>query len=833
MWVLRKNTHYFHHISRALQSTNVLFSLSTQPRQNIVEMVKTQQNLNQYFGIKTSAQSAKKKDPNQKTLFESFAPKISTKREAEQDETTQSESRPIKQRKRNVIEDDEEETLMASREYDENNDNNQTEKVSQSPKSSTKSKPSIPKSPAKSKSRSSSPKSRAIDLKESVKVNEDDHQSSDDDKALAEGYISSSDSEVPLKDIPSVTQIQQETSSKVKLLDGKYLPYSLIVNAFEQVESTSSRLKIIAYTSELFLKVLRTSPSDLSTVAYLCINRLGPDYEGLELGLGESLIIKSLAEATGRTQAQIKTDYRDLGDLGEIAMKSRNKQPTMFKPKPLSINVVFKNLDEIARTTGASSQNKKIGIIKRMLTACEGTEAKFLVRSLEGKLRIGLAEKSVLTALAQAFVAWESEKSGKKSTEVDVSNAEIIIRDVHCQLPNYGLIIETAIKNGIFNVPEKCKLTAGIPLKPMLAKPTKSVSEILDRFGGEIFTCEYKYDGERAQVHLQADGTVKVYSRNMEDMTQRYPDLLAGGTRFANKSVSSFILDCEAVAWDRQQKKILPFQVLSTRKRKDVEAGEVKVQICLFAFDVLYLNGESLLKNTLASRREILKTNFIFNEGQFAFAQFMDSSNVDEIQTFLDQSVKDSCEGLMIKVLNGEESGYEPSKRSRNWLKLKKDYLAGVGDSLDLVVLGAYYGRGKRTNAYGAYLLGCYNSETEEYETICKIGTGFSDEILEKLYSQLKSTVITAPKSYFSYDKGTNTQPDVWFEPSMVWEVLTADLSLSPIYKAGIDQLGKGISLRFPRFIRIRDDKGIEDATTSEQVVSFYQRQASVQNNPE
>lgn len=619
--------------------------------------------------------------------------------------------------------------------------------------------------------------------------------------------------------------------SGIELLEGKYLPYSVIAESFEKIEETSSRLKIVAHAAELFLEVLRTKPEDLSVVTYLCINRLGPDYEGLELGLGESLIIKSLAEATGRTLAQIKNDYRDLGDLGEIALKSRKNQPTMFKPKPLSINVVFKNLEDIARSTGTASQTKKIGIIKRMLTSCQGSEAKFLIRSLEGKLRIGLAEKSVLTGLAQAFVAWENEKTGTRASETDVSNAEAVIRDVHCQIPNYGLIIKAAIKNGIFRVPETCKLTAGVPLKPMLAKPTKSVSEILDRFGDEEFTCEYKYDGERAQVHMQDNGKLKVYSRNMEDMSQRYPDLLTGSTKFAVEGVSSYILDCEAVAWDREQKKILPFQVLSTRKRKDVEEGSIKVQICLFAFDLLYLNGRSLLKEGLKERRRLLQDHFKVIEGQFAFAKSMDASNVEEIQAFLDQSVKDSCEGLMIKVLNGTESGYEPSKRSRNWLKLKKDYLAGVGDSLDLVVLGAYYGRGKRTKAYGAYLLGSYNTETEEYETICKIGTGFSDEMLEQLYKSLSETVIDKPKSYYSFDKGSNAQPDVWFEPTMVWEVLTADLSLSPIYKSGIDQLGKGVSLRFPRFIRIRDDKGVEDATSSDQVVQFYQRQASVQNN--
>lgn len=604
-----------------------------------------------------------------------------------------------------------------------------------------------------------------------------------------------------------------------------------MTDTFEEIESNSSRLKIIALASELFLKVLRTKPDDLSTVTYLCINRLGPDYEGLELGLGESLIIKALAEGTGRTLAQVRADYKELGDLGEIALKSKNKQATMFQPKPLSIDVVLKNLEDIAKSSGKDSQNKKIGIIKRMLTSCQGSEAKFMIRSIEGKLRIGLAEKSVLTALAQAFVAWESDKAGKKPKEVDITNAENIIREVHCQIPNYGVIIEAAIKDGIENVPNTCKLSAGIPLKPMLAKPTKSITEILDRFAGEEFTCEYKYDGERAQVHLQENGAFKVYSRNMEDMSQRYPDLLSGSSGFANTGVTSFILDCEAVAWDRVEKKILPFQVLSTRKRKDVVEGEIKVQICLFAFDLLYLNGTSLLKESLKERRRLLEQEFVPIDGHFAFSQAIHANDVEEIQTFLDQSIKDSCEGLMIKMLNGTESAYEPSKRSRNWLKLKKDYLAGVGDSLDLVVLGAYHGRGKRTKAYGAYLLGCYNSESEEYETICKIGTGFSDENLEFLHKTLSQTVVDSPKSYYSFDQGSNAQPDVWFEPTMVWEVLTADLSLSPIYRAGIDQLGKGISLRFPRFIRIRDDKAVEDATTSNQVVEFYQRQASVQNN--
>lgn len=632
----------------------------------------------------------------------------------------------------------------------------------------------------------------------------------------------------------------QKSIPKFALLPDNSIPYEMLVQGFEEIEENSSRLKIISLACEIFLNTLRLKPEELTTIVYLCINRLGPEYDGLELGLGESIIIKALGESTGRSNTQIKAEYRTEGDLGLVALKLRKTQPTMFQPKPLSIETVFKGLHEIAITTGKDSQGRKIAIIKRLLTAAKGFQAKFIVRSLEGKLRIGLAEKSVLTGLAQAFVSWEYEKAKAVSSKhverpdsQTVTKAEDLIREVHCQVPNYGTIIDAAIAGGIFNIAETCKLSAGVPLKPMLAKPTKSITEILDRFNGEEFTCEYKYDGERAQVHQTEDGKLHVYSRNMEDMSQRYPDILSSIAQFANKdNTTSYILDCEAVAWDRAESKLLPFQVLSTRKRKDVDEDKITVRICLFAFDLLYLNGQPLLNKTLEERRELLQQHFTPLEGHFAFAKSINSNNVEDIQTFLDQSVKDSCEGLMIKVLKGNESGYEPSKRSRNWLKLKKDYLQGVGDSLDLAVLGAYYGKGKRTNRYGAFLLGCYNSDTEQYETICKIGTGFSDENLEEFYKALSATVIEKPKGYYSYDTASNNQPDVWFQPTMIWEVLTADLSLSPVYKAGIDTLGKGISLRFPRFIRVRDDKGIEDVTTSDQVVEFYRRQASVgQNN--
>ncbi|OWB76108.1 hypothetical protein B5S32_g257 [[Candida] boidinii] len=618
------------------------------------------------------------------------------------------------------------------------------------------------------------------------------------------------------------------------------LPYSALANVFEKLEQEPGRLKNLAIASEFYLEVLKSSANpadDLIKVTYLMINRLGPDYEpGLELGLGETLLIKAISTGTGRSTQQIKADYHEAGDIGVVALKSRKKQSVMFKAKPLTIDQVFNNLTDIAKLTGNSSQARKIGIINKMLTACEGEEAKFLMRSLEGKLRINFGEKSVLVALAKAFVEFECYKNSKKSVNPEhLVEAEEKIKDAFSQTPNYELIIKSALEHGIRQIHKYCILTPGIPLKPMLAKPTKSVTEILDQFQGQEFTCEYKYDGERAQLHLLPDGKLKIYSRNSEDMTERYPDLVGviNELKKLNPDIKSMVLDSECVAWDKQESKILPFQVLSTRKRKDVQENEIKVQVCLFVFDILLLNGEPLLTKPLKERRKIIKENLKLIDGKLQIAKYMNSSNIDEIQHFLDKSVKDACEGLMIKTITGRDSYYEPSKRSRNWLKLKKDYLDGVGDSLDLVVVGGYIGKGKRTGWYGGFLLACYNQDTGEYETVCKIGTGFSEELLQKLTDVLKPTEIANPKSFYVYDKeNLNSKPDTWFEPTVVFEVLTADLTESPTYRAGVSYHGdgsKGISLRFPRFIRLRDDKGTEDATSSEQLVEFYERQANLQ----
>ncbi|TPX42474.1 hypothetical protein SeMB42_g05004 [Synchytrium endobioticum] len=616
---------------------------------------------------------------------------------------------------------------------------------------------------------------------------------------------------------------------------GEKVPYVALCDTFDAVEATTKRLEIQSILTKYLLTVIRQSPDDLLQCVYLCINRLSPEYEGKELGIGESILIKAIAVATGRPVAKIKADLETVGDLGKVAQSSRSSQQTMFKPKPLTVSHVFNTLKEISEISGGNSQAKKIAKMNSMLVACNGPETKYLVRSLEGKLRIGLAEQTVLVSLANAAVRHEvgDKNISKESMDAACLEATGIIKQVYSELPNYDVIIPTLLMHGYQELPNRCQLTPGIPLKPMLAHPTKALSDVLDRFEGMTFTCEYKYDGERAQIHKLEDGSTRIFSRNSENLSGKYPDIMDRLPNIGKPgTVTSFVLDAEAVPWDREKKCILPFQVLSTRKRKGVTTEGVQVQVLVFAFDLLYLNGQPLIREPFVKRREILHQHFQEIEGEFAFAKHMDTADVGEIQTFLDESVVGNCEGLMVKTLE-KEASYEPSKRSRNWLKVKKDYLSGVGDTLDLVVIGGYVGKGKRTGAYGGYLLACYDEDNEIYQSICKIGTGFSDEDLARHYEFFSKHKMDRPKHYYAYSDNPKDLPDVWFEPVQVWEIKAADLSISPVHKAasGLVDSNKGISLRFPRFIRTRDDKNPEQATNAAQIADLYRAQNINSNN--
>ncbi|KAL9078252.1 MAG: hypothetical protein Q9157_002832 [Trypethelium eluteriae] len=702
---------------------------------------------------------------------------------------------------------------------------------------------------------------------ESSSMDEEAESDQDDDQET--------DEEKPEQAAKSREKVQStlKTSTKDPYPDwepGEPVPYAALCTTFSKIELTTKRLEIAAHCSLFLRQVFRLTPQDLLPTVHLMTGKLAADYAGIELGIGESLIMKAIGESTGRSLNIIKNDQKAIGDLGLVAAKSRSNQPTMTKPKPLTVRGVHEGLMAIATIEGQGSQGRKIAGIKKLLSAADReiagkglkgiditkdkggpSESKFIVRTLEGKMRLGLADKTILVALAQASIVHETLQQGDKMPTTDqIAKSETTLKSVYSELPSYEVIIPAIIEHGIFNLHEACKLQPGVPLKPMLAKPTKSITEVLDRFEGKDYSCEYKYDGERAQIHFvahdapqqyktavpaagkNAKGISNIFSRNSEDLSKKYPDILAKLPTWVNEDTKSFVLDCETVAWDVKEKKVLPFQQLMTRKRKDVKIEEVTVKVCVFAFDLLFLNGEALVNQPFRTRREKLHTAFTEVEGEFAFAKYGNINQFEEIETLLDASVKASCEGLMVKMLDGAESHYEPSRRSQNWLKVKKDYLSGVGDSLDLVVLGAYFGKGKRTSWYGAFLLACWNATAQTYESVCNIGTGFSEALLEALHAELEPLAIERPKPFYAHSQGNKDQPDVWFEPKLVWEVKAADLTLSPRYVAANDQIvgngGKGVSLRFPRYIRGRDDKKPEQATMSRQIAEMYREQQSV-----
>ena len=421
---------------------------------------------------------------------------------------------------------------------------------------------------------------------------------------------------------------------------GEPVPYAALCTTFSLVEMTTKRLVISAYCSAFLRQVLRLTPQDLLPTVQLMINKLAADYAGIELGIGESLIMKAIGESTGRTLQVIKADQSTIGDLGLVAIKSRSNQKTMFKPKPLTVKGVLDGLMGIATVQGSGSQGQKIAGIRKLLSSADlnlksvditkdkggPSEAKFIIRFLEGKLRLGLAERTVVVALAHAMVFHETAaKGGKVPSADELAKGEAILKTVFrsdtrvqimvsanriSELPSYEVIIPAMLEHGIFHLRENCKLQPGVPLKPMLAKPTKSITEVLDRFEGKNFTCEYKYDGERAQIHYVAEdspykyaaanlpsakgksGISAIFSRNSEDLSKKYPDVLAKLSTWIKEDTKSFVLDCETVAWDLVEKKVLPFQQLMTRKRKDVKVEDVKVKVCVFAFDMLFYNGE-------------------------------------------------------------------------------------------------------------------------------------------------------------------------------------------------------------------------------------------------
>ncbi|KAK2196124.1 bifunctional DNA ligase [Babesia duncani] len=649
---------------------------------------------------------------------------------------------------------------------------------------------------------------------------------------------------------PSLFDIGAYRSSHPKCKDS--LLFSLLVEVLGRAEEAfcsgiGSRRFLSVLLSNFFRVLLYHMPSDLIPSIYILQNRIAPEYEDHDIGVGESLLLKALSEAYSKLETDIKSStflsnsltavLKQHEDLGIVASLNSCTNQTLVKMPDLTIASVLEQIRSLATPVGKNAKNKKKDIIKRMLTCADRNAAKYIVRTLQEKLRVGVNSHTIFICLADAAYLTKSAKGDEPAIgdirtsditcDYTIDDMEKAVKTAICFCPSIEKVVGHLLEGAdAATLLEHCKITPGIPVRPMLAKAVNKTSEIIAAIGGDgvEFTCEYKYDGERVQVHYLSDQSVRLFSRNMENLCQKYPDVIENFKKCVHSNVKNLIIDCEVVGYDKSSGKILTFQQLSTRKRKYVDVENIEIPVRIYPFDILYLNDESLTSLSLKERRKHLKSVLDVKDNILQWAESRDMKTLDDVDDFLRSAVSDSCEGLMIKTM-GQLSTYEPQKRSVNWIKFKKDYIEGLADSVDLVPIGAFFGKGKRTSVYGSYLLAIYDPIQQVYQSVCKTGTGFSDEVLKSLHAELHRFIITNKDP--NYQLSDKMIPDVWFKPVKVWECRAADLSLSPVHTGATNLLdnAKGIGLRFPRYVRSRDDKDPIDATTSQQILEMYQAQ--------
>jgi len=581
------------------------------------------------------------------------------------------------------------------------------------------------------------------------------------------------------------------------------MKFSIIVDTFEKMENTTKRLELTQHLVELF----KNTPSDLiSKVVYLIQGKLRPDFDGVELGVAEKLAIRAISKSAGIPIKKIEEAYNKGGDLGHAASKIlEQKTQTTFVKEPITTERVYETLYKIAELEGSRSQDMKMKYIASLLNDATPPEARFILKILLGTLRLGIADNTVMDALAVAY-------TGSKENRETLETAYNVSSDL-------GKVAEAIATKGLDGT-KKFEISVFNPIRPMLADRVKSEKEALEKIGNE-FAAEYKLDGERVQIHLKGEKVV-LFSRRLENITSYYPDIVEKIPKILR--ARDAILEAEAVAINEDTGEFLPFQELMHRRRKyNVEKAVERYPITINFFDTLYLDGKSYLDTPYSQRRKTLED--IVTEDNFArLVPMMTVKTENEIEEFLENSINAGCEGLMLKVLNAP---YRAGMRGSNWLKLKREYRNELGDSLDLVIIGAFFGRGRRTGRYGTLLLATYNDDEDVFPSICKVGTGFTDENLDQFY-QLLSDKVTLKKNPRIDSK---MEPDVWFEPELVIEIVASEITLSPIHKTAKDIIrkGSGLALRFPKFTgKIRFEKAPEDASTDQEVVSLYKGQKKI-----
>ena len=579
--------------------------------------------------------------------------------------------------------------------------------------------------------------------------------------------------------------------------------FSILADSFYKMESTRKRLEL----TQLLVELFEDTPHEIiSKIVYLIQGKLRPDFEGIELGVAEKLAIRSISKSAGIPIKKIEEEYRKSGDLGHAAsIVLKQKTQTTFLAEDITIERVYETLFKIARLGGSHSQDMKVKYISSLLNDANPLEARYILKILLGTLRLGIAENTVMDALAVAF---SKSKEDRK-----------VLQYAYNVSSDLGKVAETVATKGLQGVKE-FEVALFNPIRPMLADRVKSEREAVEKMG-EQFAAEYKLDGERVQLHIEGK-KVMLFSRSLENISSYYPDIIEKVPN--NIQADNIILEAEAVAVNEDSGEFLPFQELMHRRRKyKIEKAVTEYPITVNFFDVLYCNGKSCLELDYKDRRERLE-RYVKED---SFSRYVPMSVLKDeggIEEFMENSINAGSEGLMLKML---DRPYQAGSRGSHWLKLKREYRNELGDSLDLVVIGGFFGKGRRTGSYGTLLLATYNEDEDVFPSICKVGTGFSDESLDQLYQILhpKVSIKKNPRII------SEMEADVWFEPELVIEVVASEITISPIHKTAWDEIRRdsGLALRFPKFTgKIRVEKTVEDASTGEEVVALYKMQKKV-----
>jgi DNA ligase-1 len=572
-----------------------------------------------------------------------------------------------------------------------------------------------------------------------------------------------------------------------------------VVDYYEQLEATTKRLEMTDILAALLSK---TPPAVIDKVVYMTLGELYPAYVGLELGVAEKLAARAIRQVSGAGEKELNELFSRHGDLGTVAeLLLRTKEQTTLFVQELTVEEVYSSLEKIAKASGPGAVDVKTAVLSKLLAMATPVEAKHIVRIVTGKMRLGVADMTVLDALAKAF-------GGDREVYERAYNLSSDI----------GLVAKTAAVEGVEGV-SKFRVRVGIPVRCMLAERLSSAVEILEKMDGVGFT-EYKYDGERMQIH-KAGEKVWIFSRRQENITQQYPDVVEAVEKYVKAAEA--ILECEAVPLDPDTGETLPFQELMHRKRKkEIERAVEEYPVALYFFDILYVDGEDMTTKPFLERRKMLEKVIVEDE-RVKLSTGLLTHSPEEVEKIFAEAVEAGCEGVIVKSV-GEDSVYRAGARGWQWIKFKRDYRSEMIDTVDLVVVGAFHGRGRRRGKFGALLTAVYNEERDVFQTVCKVGSGFKDEDLERFTEMINQLKI--PHKHARVE--SLMTPDVWVEPSIVLEIIGAEVTLSPVHTCawGVLKEGYGLGIRFPRYTgRLRTDKKPEDATTDREIVEMYKRQ--------